>query len=188
MRLWDVATRTLRHTLSRASAPISFSPDSKTLAAESGGGVRLWDVATGEPLKTFQGRSVRDNVCFSGDGQTLLVQTWSYVHLYDVETGRLRHIVHPPYFLYAPLVCSPDGQTFITTGEGEVDVWDIATGALRNTFGPAFDVNSVWFSPDSQTLASVSPSDETVRLWDVSIVFPFLRMVRRWQVGAMTGQ
>ena len=60
VRLWDVATSTLKATLTgrggwgkghRDEVSVAFSPDGTTVAGGSGAEVRLWDVATGT-LKT----------------------------------------------------------------------------------------------------------------------------------------
>ena len=75
--MWDVATGTLKATLSGHASGISsvsFSPDGKTVA--SGGAdatVRLWDVATGTLKATLSQHAVSgvSSVSFSSDSVTL---------------------------------------------------------------------------------------------------------------------
>ena len=76
MRLWDVATGSLKteltgHTLEVLS--VSFSPDGLTLASGSGDAtVRLWDVAMGSLKTELTGHTHWvESVSFSPDGLTL---------------------------------------------------------------------------------------------------------------------
>ncbi len=76
IRLWDVETGQVKHTLTEHSDrvySVAFSPDGKTLASGSWDNtVRLWDVETGQVKITLTGHS--DNVwsvAFSPDGNTL---------------------------------------------------------------------------------------------------------------------
>ena len=79
MRLWDVATGTIRttfDTIFQEHTPniwsVKFSPDGKTLAASIYNTVHLWDVATNDIKAIFKGH-VDDvySVSFSPDGSTL---------------------------------------------------------------------------------------------------------------------
>ena len=76
MRLWDVATSTLRNTLPGiGSGPVlslAYSPDGQTLA---GGTERntigLWDTQTDTLTNTLEHRGIVLSLAFSPDGQTL---------------------------------------------------------------------------------------------------------------------
>lgn len=77
VHLWDVATRTLTHTLGRrgpASYPMAFSPDSKTLATDGDGDVLLWNAATGALADTAGGDwEAVTALAFSPDGKALAI-------------------------------------------------------------------------------------------------------------------
>ncbi len=79
MDLWDPATgehlRALPGIVDRYGG-IALSPDGKTLATVYGGNVHLWDLATGQRLRTVNlhpglGPGVND-VIFSPDGKSLV--------------------------------------------------------------------------------------------------------------------
>src|SRR5437660_11828465 len=66
---------------------VAFSPDGKTLAS-AGDTIKLWDVASGQELKTFRGHFF-SSVTFSPDGETLASGSDDKtIILFDVATGR----------------------------------------------------------------------------------------------------
>ncbi len=187
--LWNVANRQplgqLLDDYAASVISITFSPDGKTLASESceldtdgncqRGGIRLWDVATRQPLpKALSAHtSWVDSVAFSRDGQTLASGSGdTTIVLWDVATGKARF---SPLTGHTNAVLSvafggPDGTLLASGGsDGSVILWDVATGKRLGPplTGHAGTVTSVAFTPDGQTLASGS-DDTTIILWDVN--------------------
>ena len=150
---------------------VSFSPDGQTLASAGSGDIRLWDVSTGDIIRTLTGhtRPVA-SVSFSPDDQTLASGSDdATVRLWDVSTGdTLRTLTGHTSSVYS-VSFSPDGQTLASgSTDGTLRLWDVSTGdPIYTLTGHRWFVVSVSFSPEGQTLASGS-WDDTVRLWDVS--------------------
>src|SRR5262249_53595735 len=71
--LWEATTGAERLTIKAASdRAVVFSPDGRTLAAASGGTIRLWDALTGKERRQISGHDgAIYKIAFSPDGKTL---------------------------------------------------------------------------------------------------------------------
>ena len=180
IRLWDVRTGDLLHTLTghtREVSSVAFSSDGQTLASggELDATIRLWDVRTGDLLRTLTGHTREVySISFSPDGQTLVSGSRDgTTRLWDVRTGdTIRTLTGDRWSV------SSDWQTLASGGgsDGTTRLWDVRTGDLLRTFtgtGGGNTVSSVSLSPDGQTLASGGRRGFTgglygIHLWDVA--------------------
>ena len=188
--LWHVETGQRLRTLTvpdLIATYVAFSPDGKTLAS-IGSDIHLWDVDTGNLRHTFVLKDKVDlnliqgalpaHVVFSPDGQTLAsTSIGKILQLWDVETGDLLHTLeHKNYF--TDVAFSPDGKMIASAIGGRnghiLYFSDVETGQRLRTFTEhGYEINSIAFSPDGQTLAI--GSQYTIRgndggdltLWDL---------------------
>ena len=165
------STRLEGHTDSVLS--VEFSPDGQTLASGSRDyTIRLWDVATGNLLRTLRGHANAVNsVAFSPDGKTLASASFDNTfRLWDAATGNLLRTIegHMNVDWVFSVSFSPDGETLAGGTDDDIRLWEVGTGNEIHTLeGHWGTVLSVSFSPDGKTLAS-GGTDDTIRLWDVA--------------------
>ena len=177
--IWEAATgENLR--FMRENAPnglhwvntVAFSPDSKILASGSeDGNLYLWDVETGNKLKTLTEATENIfSVAFSNDGKTLASgNAGNTIRLWDIATGeKLKTLTGHTNWVFS-VAFSPDGRTLASgSWDHTIRLWDITTGQqLKVLTGHTLTVWSVAFSLDGVTLASGS-QDETIRLWNIA--------------------
>ena len=173
VRLWDVVTRENIATLSGHNiwvVSVSFSPDGTTLAVGSFHEVKLWDVATGTDIATFEYPFEVTSVAFSPDGATLaLGSVDGTVKLWNRETGNVVPFLSGHQHVGRSVSFSPDG-TMLASGASDatVKLWDVETGRISTSFGPNLqEIDIVAFSPDGTTIASGWFGSD-FNLWDVA--------------------
>ncbi len=151
---------------------IAFSPDSSTL--QSGGtdeNIKLWDVSTGECLKTFTEHPEQMRaVAFSSQGKILACACDDpTVSLWKLSTNQCYKILHGHSGRVLSAVFGPRSKILASASSDKtVKLWDVSTGeCLRTLQGHTSLVWSVAFSSDGKTIVSGS-DDQTVRCWDCS--------------------
>ena len=155
---------------------VSFSLDGETLASGSSDNtIRLWDVHTGQALRTLTGHTLSVySVSFSPEGETLASGSAdATIRLWDVRTGQTLQILPtlgwPVGEVYS-VIFNPFGNKLASGGFDPVAttlLWSVWTGqTLRTLTGHTDSVTSVSFSPKGEALASGS-ADGTIRLWAV---------------------
>jgi WD40 repeat protein len=151
---------------------VAFSPDGTTaLSASADGTLKIWDLTTGQCLKTIEGHdSGINSVAYNHDGRTVLSGSWdNTLKLWDISTGQcLKTLLGHDYGVIS-VAFSPDGKAALSgSADNTLKLWDIATGKCIKTFtGHTAYVTSVAFSPDGKTVLSGS-GDKTLKLWDIA--------------------
>lgn len=165
VRLWNMITRRNTNTLKTSTATTSavkFSPDGKTLATATPADKTpwLWDVATGQHIKTFEPH--RKGVFKS-------------IEEFFTKLRRPKKFELPYDYVHS-IRYSPTGDKVVAIDNDTVLLWDVATGKpigkpikpLKED--PSFFQISVRFSPDGKTFATMPVGNfgGTVRLWDTN--------------------
>ncbi len=176
IRLWHATTgsqfcRLTGH--SREVYDLSFRPDGTVLAsvaASTGYNIRLWRVATCEPLEErFVGHPHEVHaVAFSPDGVSLATGSRDRtVKIWDVSSQSVLRTLQGHTAAVWAVSYSPDGRLLASaSADRTVRVWEAETGDLVQVLSRHdAAVRDVAFRDDGRTLASAS-EDGTVRLWD----------------------
>jgi WD40 repeat protein len=156
---------------------ITFAPDGKTLAAaDSEGVIRLWDKASGSPVRVLPYEPegpirVVESLAWSPDGKIIAAGSYGKIVLWDSAAGSVQRTFDGIRGA-DDLAFSPDGSVIASVAADEtVELRDAATGKLLRSFGhePAedwelFEVRSPAFSPDGSLLAA-GFTDGTIKIW-----------------------
>lgn len=131
--MWDLKTGQLIHNLkghSYAVHAIAISPDGQTLVSGSSDAtMKLWNLKTGQLIRTFSNVRLVSSVAISADGQTLASTSYLVnpvsgttpgLKLWNLKTGQMIRTIQdsaPPRYIYAMhAAISPDAQTLAGTG------------------------------------------------------------------------
>jgi len=178
-RLWEVASGRLAGTLQHPGSVLSasFTPDGSRVLTRTGWdypGVWLWEIATGELRRRFEGyaREIA-SVAFSPSGDRVVTgaRNPGAVWLWDVATGDLLRSFDQTNEVRS-VAFSPDGTQLLVGGShpglttnsvvGRACLWDVQTGQCLQAIEEDMPVSAVAFSPDSKTILIGCGSDDSL--------------------------
>ncbi len=104
-----------------------FSPDGKTLAVASDGGLRLWDLdADRERHRIASDLIASPAVAFTPDGKVLATASYGTLALHEARTGERLCEVLTHQGLVTAFAFAPDGKTLVTgSADTTALVWDV---------------------------------------------------------------
>lgn len=176
VKVWDAFTGNLIMILKRLTqrgiyiTSIHYSYDNKEIAAGyNDGKIKIWDVLTGYPLRSFDGISNIDRVCYSYDNRQILSVENNAIKVWEASTGNLIYtlidVIHKSAICY-----SPDNQKIVTGNiHGDIKIWDANNGQLLCTLIGLSKriIYSVCYTPDNQKII-IGSEDGIITIYDAS--------------------
>ena len=157
---------------------VAYSPDGHTaLCACDDGVIRLWDLTTGNELRSLTGHtSAAHKVKFSPDGRLALSTGDTTIRLWEVGTGKELHSLEKLWD--KAIAFSPDGRTALCSTVDVFSLFELPTFRELRAFtshtgfrnyldGHREAITSLTFSPDGRTAVS-GCMDHTIRLYQVA--------------------
>ncbi len=150
---------------------IAFNPDGSLLAGNVGEtDVFIWDVNTGQLIKTLKGHAAfLEGIMFSPDSKNLLTASFdNSVIVWDVATGTVLRQFKDHSASAFKAIYSPDGKLIVSgSADRTLIIWDAETGEILRRFtGLHTGIYSLAFSPDGNQLL-VGYVDGTIELWHI---------------------
>lgn len=146
---------------------VAFSQDGMMLAAGTrGGGVKLWDAATGDELNTLSQEMFTPTInciAFSSDRKTVATGS-RVIKLWDISSTKPLLTLTDHTDDINSIAFSPN-QKVLASGSDDktVKLWSLATGEVIKSLSHSGEVESISFSPDGKTIAAGGEGKTT--LW-----------------------
>jgi hypothetical protein len=161
---------------------VATHPQGKWAATgtQHGRGVKIWDLANGQPVKELAHEDWGTKVVFSPDGRWLVTGTPGAFCVWRVEDWERVRVIPRQEALYnAGMAFSPDGRILaMSLSQSAIDLFDMESGEVFAKLSAA-ELSPIWwvfFSPDGTRLG-VSTMSGDVRLWDLRAIRAKLRDV-----------
>ena len=145
---------------------LDFSPDSTRVYAGAAGPTVVFDLSSGESIRSFDGEGA---LALSPDGRSIAILSGpTTVGVFDTTGGQRQAELVGHDALVTAAAFSPDGRRLATVSNDEsVAVWDVATGQRVHLLeGHVGSVLGVDFGVDGTTLYT-SAADGSIITWDI---------------------
>jgi WD40 repeat protein/HEAT repeat protein len=150
---------------------LAFSPNRRwAAAAGEDRAVKVWDVVTGQVLRTLTGhQEAVEALAFRPDGRLIASAGKDRtIRLWEAATGRCLRILEGHTDRLLALAFRADGCLIASAGKDRtIRLWDVTTGeTVRTLSAHTHTVTSLSFGPDGRWL--VSGNWDSIRLWDLT--------------------
>jgi WD40 repeat protein len=183
LKLYEIGTNRIlaefNEQIGRFTSKFTSKDQQFVLTSSHGYGLKLWEKATGDCVRSFQGHGRKINslyfarvhsVYLSADNSLALSGSDdATLKLWDVATGDCLHTLKG-HQLPVICVCLSEDNQFALSGSDDqtLKLWDINTGNCLRTFvGHTSAVYSVCLSKDNQFILSGS-YDGIIKLWELN--------------------
>ena len=168
---------------SRAWTALFTPGDHELVTVSEDKTIRIWDVLTGEPLRTIRlpighgSYGMRYVAALFRDGKRLAVGGYGLddagetgaIYVVSLTNGQVLHKFTGHTDVVYALACSPDGTRLASAGgDHSIRLWNLNTGAEEKKFeGHRGSIYGLDFSPDGKKLVSAS-YDTLGGIWDIA--------------------
>lgn len=151
---------------------LAFHPEGNLLVSCSHDKILcLWDMGTGECIKTFQGHEGKiTSLAFFPDGKRVCSADESgQIRIWSIENASCLQSWKAHDKSIEGIALDRQGRCLATASKDySIKVWDVQTAAnLATLYGHLNEVISVAFSPDGSKLVSGS-ADQSIKIWDIA--------------------
>ena len=143
-QLWDVSTHRKRMAIKNSASALTFTKDNQTLISESGGNIRMWNIASGEQENAY---TIPDALSGSFGNSFIAFKDGTYFH------GDKRGVF-----------TQNSGKLIIHTKNG-TEIWDTLNGKKLNTFTKT---DWHWYPSTMNEKLFVYGIGSKIYLWDLS--------------------
>lgn len=173
LKVWDLATGTVRFDLRGARFPVVMLPASnRAISASLGAALQVWDLSTGEEQPPLKMQGCVRQIYITPD-ERVAISVGSYpdaITIWDLTSRSTRHrlVTHPLGVNHGTAVAvTPDGRRAAFCGEdNNILVWDLDGPKERYQLaGHTSWLEKVFVTPNGHR--AVSLSADSTRLWDL---------------------
>ncbi len=176
-RLWgEVAERVMKHSGDVSQVAISADGTFLATASKLDHTVRIWDMATGREINTFNtGDGTRgvaigsDNLWIASAGEHRSVLLWEILH-HTSKVLSAPKMVDRGGYMSTALAFDSDGHRVMAANSNSTVIWDARSGeVLKSLPGPGKSGRPAW-SPDGACIAGIPATSNSgsVNVTDVS--------------------
>jgi serine/threonine protein kinase/WD40 repeat protein len=161
-----------------------FSPDGQFLGLSRGYRIKVWKLASPEPVVVVEELSALGGAAFSPDSKRLAIgHADGSLRLYELPSGRqLKQLEGVPRARARWFAFHPEGRQLAFICATGIQVYDLETGRILADLPQPPGAENVSWHPDGKTLAVVG-DDRIIHIWDVATRKPIIRLEGHKNVG-----